>query len=61
MSIVLFTFFCGVCIFGPKHRQGSLLDVLLNPVPGIEFEGGISEFNDFDSLQHQHFNHNIVA
>ncbi len=61
MPIVLFTFFHGVYNFGPKHYQWSLFNILLNPVPGIEFEGRISESNEFDLLKHQRFNHNIIA
>jgi hypothetical protein len=61
VPIVLFTFFHGVYNFGPKHYQWSLFNILLNPVPGIEFEGRISESNEFDLLKHQRFNHNIIA
>ena len=61
VPIVLFTFFQEVYNFGPKHRQRSFIDILLNPVPGIEFEGRISESKDFDSLKRRRFNHNLVA
>jgi hypothetical protein len=39
IPITIYTFFRGVYDFGPKHRKRSLLDILWNPVPGIEFEG----------------------
>ncbi len=61
MPIVLLTFFCGVYNFGPKHVRRSLFNILLNPVPGIEFEGLVGESNEFDLLKRQCFNHNIVA
>jgi hypothetical protein len=61
VPIVLFTFFHGVHNFGPKHCQWSLFNILLNPVPGIELEGQISESNEFDLLKHQCFNQNIIA
>ena len=50
VPITLYTFFRGVYDFGPKHRKRSLLDILRNPVPGIEFEGPPGELNDIDSL-----------
>jgi hypothetical protein len=61
VPIVLFTFFLGVYNFGPKHLQRSLFNILLNPAPGIEFEGQIGESNEFDLLKHRRFNHNIVT
>jgi hypothetical protein len=53
VPIVLHTFFHGVYNFGPQHRQWSFIDILFNPVPGIEFEGCTTESNDFDSLKRQ--------
>jgi len=50
VPITIYTFFRGVYDFGPKHRKRTLFDILLNPVPGIEFEGRIGESDDFDSL-----------
>jgi hypothetical protein len=61
IPIVLYTFFHGVYNVGPKHCQQCLINILLNPVPGIEFEGRISESKDFDSLERRRFNHNLVA
>jgi hypothetical protein len=61
VPITIYTFFRGVYDFGPKHRKRTLLDILLNPVPGIEFEGRLGESDDFDSLRRRRFNHNIVA
>ena len=61
VPITIYTFFRGVYDFGPKHRKRTLFDILLNPVPGIEFEGRLSESDDFDSLRRRRFNHNITA
>jgi hypothetical protein len=61
IPIVLFTFSQEVYNFGPKHSQRSVIDILLNPVPGIAFEGRISESKDFDLLKLRRFNHNLVA
>jgi hypothetical protein len=49
VPITIYTFFWGVYDFGPKHRKITLFDILLNPVPGIEFEGRLGESDDFDS------------
>jgi hypothetical protein len=37
IPITIYTFFRGVYDFGPKSRKRTLFDILLNPVPGIEF------------------------
>jgi hypothetical protein len=47
--------------FGPKCCKRTFFDILLNPVPGIEFEGRLSETDDFDVFCCQQFNHNIIA
>jgi hypothetical protein len=60
VPITIYTFFRGVYDFGPKHRKITLFDILLNPVPGIEFEGRLGESDDFDSRRRRQFNHNIV-
>jgi uncharacterized membrane protein len=60
VPITIYTFFRGVYDFGPKHRKITLFDILLNPVPGIEFEGRLGESDDFDSRRRRRFNHNIV-
>jgi hypothetical protein len=57
----LYTFFHGVYNFGPRHCQRSFIDIFFNPVPGIEFEGRITEFNDFELLKCRRFNHNLTA
>jgi hypothetical protein len=36
--------------FGHKHCKQSLYDILMNPVPGEEFEGGLGESDDFNAL-----------
>ena len=61
VPIILFTFFRNIYNFGPKHRKRSLLEILRNPVPGIEFEGRINESDDFDSLKRRRFNHNLIS
>jgi hypothetical protein len=61
VPIVLYTFFPGVYNFGLQHHQRSFIDILFNPVPGIEFEGCTTESNDFDLLKRQRFNHNLAA
>jgi hypothetical protein len=50
IPITIYTFFQGVYDFGPKHCKLFLLDILWNPVPGIEFEGRLGESADFESL-----------
>ena len=50
IPITLYTFFWSVYDFGPRHRKRSLLDILRNPVPSIEFEGRPGESHDIDSL-----------
>ncbi len=61
VPIILFTFFWSVYTFGPKHCKQSLIEILCNPVPGIEFEGRIHNSNDFDSLKWCCFNHNLIS
>ena len=61
LLITFYSFFRYVYDFGPKHRKRSLLDILLNPVPGVEFEGRIGETDDMDSFRRRRFNHNLVA
>jgi hypothetical protein len=36
------------------------MDIITNPVPGIEFEGQLGESDTFDSFQRRRFNHNAV-
>jgi hypothetical protein len=38
-----------------------LIEILSNPVQGIEFEGWIHKSNDFDSLKQCCFNHNLIS
>jgi hypothetical protein len=61
VPITFHSFFKYVYDFGPKHCKQSLYDILMNPVPGEEFEGRLGKSDDFTSLPHRHFNHNIVA
>ncbi len=60
VPIMFYTFCWYFYEFGPKHCKRSLIDILKNSVPGIEFEGRIGESDDFDSLR-RCFNHNIIA
>ncbi len=36
--IVFYTFYKSIHDFGPKHRKRSFIDILSQPVPGIEFK-----------------------
>jgi hypothetical protein len=57
VPLTFITFFRYMHNFGPKHRKQSLLDILCNPVPGVEFDGRIGESEDFASLRRRRFNH----
>jgi hypothetical protein len=61
VPIILFTFFWNIYNFGLKHHKQSLIKILCNPVPGIEFEGRLNEPEDFESLKHRCFNHNLIS
>jgi hypothetical protein len=61
VRIILFTFFRNIYNFGPKHRKRSLIEILCNPVPGIEFKGRLNESKDFESLKRRRFNHNLIS
>jgi hypothetical protein len=60
VPIVIYTFYKSDYDFGPKHRKQTLIDIITNPVPGIEFEGRLGESDTFDSFQQRRFNHNAV-
>ena len=47
VPITIYTFFWGVYDFGPKCRKRTLIDILLNPVLGIEFEERLGKTDDF--------------
>jgi hypothetical protein len=61
IPITFYTFFRHVYDFGPRHRKRSFLDILWNPVPGVEFDGRLGESNDYDSLRRRRFNHGLLA
>jgi hypothetical protein len=61
VSIIFYFFYKSVYNFGPKHCKQSLMDILLNPVPGIEFEGQIGESSDYDTFKCRRFNHKTVG
>ena len=60
VPIVFYTFYKSVYDFGPKHCKRTLMDIISNPVPRIEFEGQLRESDTFDSFQRRRFNHNAV-
>jgi hypothetical protein len=61
VPITFYSFFWYIYDFRPKHCKQTLYDIIMNPVPGVEFEGRLGEADDFEALWHQRFNHNIVA
>jgi hypothetical protein len=61
IPITIYTFFQGVYDFGPENCRRSFVDIICNPVPGIEFKEILGEADDLETLQHRQFNHNIVA
>ena len=61
IPITFYTFFKHVYDFGPKHRKRSFLDILWNPVPGVEFDGRLGESDDYESLRRRRFNHGLLA
>jgi hypothetical protein len=61
VPITFYSFFRYVYDFGPKHCKRIFYNIIINPVPGVEFEGCLGEADDFEALWHQRFNHNIVA
>jgi hypothetical protein len=60
VPIVFYTFYKRVYDFGPKHRKRTFIDIITNPVPGIEFKGRLGESVTFDSFQRGRFNYNAV-
>jgi hypothetical protein len=50
VPITIYTFFWGVHDFGPKCHKRTFFDILLNPVPGVEFEGRLGKTDDFDAF-----------
>jgi hypothetical protein len=61
VPVMFYSFFQYVCNFGPKHCKWTLYNIIMNPVPEVDFKGRLREADDFEALQHQRFNHNIVA
>jgi hypothetical protein len=58
---MFYSFFWYVYNFGPKHCKRTLYNIIMNPVPGVKFEGRLEEADDFEALWRQRFYHNIVA
>jgi hypothetical protein len=50
VPLIFHGFFWYVYDFGPKHHKRSLYDILMNLIPGEEFEGRLGESDDFNSL-----------
>jgi hypothetical protein len=48
-------------ISGPKHCKWYFLDILLHPVPWVEFEGRIGNVDYYSALRRRKFNHNLLA
>lgn len=61
VPITIYAFFRGVYNFGPKCCKRTFIDILLNPVPGIEFEGRLGKTDDFNSFWRRRFNHKNIA
>ncbi len=56
--IVFYTFYKSIYDFGPKHCKQSFIDILSQPVQGIEFE---EQHDDSDSHLRCRFNHKMVS
>ena len=61
VPITIYTFFRGVYDFGPKCCKRTFIDILLNPVPGIELEGRLGETDDLNSFRRRRFNHKNIS
>jgi hypothetical protein len=61
VPIVFYTFYKSIYDFGPKHRKRSFIDILSQPVPGIEFkEQTHRETHQADPHLRRRFNHRLV-
>jgi len=61
VPIVFYTFYKSIYDFGPKHRKQSFIDILSQPVPGIEFEEQTHrKTHQADSSLRRRFNHRLV-
>jgi hypothetical protein len=58
VPIVFYTFYKSIYDFCPKHCKQPFIDILSQPVPGIEFE---EQHDDSDSHLHRRFNHKMVS
>jgi hypothetical protein len=57
--IVFYTFYKSIYDFGLAHRKQSFIDILSQPVPGIEFEE--TKHDDSNSHLRHRFNHKIMS
>ena len=58
VPIVFYTFYKSIYDFGPAHRKQSFIDILSQPVPGIDFE---EKHDDSNSHLRRRFNHKMVS
>jgi hypothetical protein len=58
VPIVFYTFYKSIYDFGPAHRKWSFIDILSQPVPGIDFE---EKHDDSNSHLRRRFNHKMVS
>ena len=56
--IVFYTFYKSIYDFGPAHRKRSFIDILSQPVPGIDFE---EQHDDSNSHLRHRFNHKMIS
>jgi hypothetical protein len=47
VPIVFYTFYKSIYDFGLKHRKQTLMDIITDQVPGIEFKGQLGESDTF--------------
>ena len=58
VPIVFYTFYKSIYDFGPAHRKRSFIDILSQPVPGIDFE---EQHDDSNSHLRHRFNHKMIS
>jgi len=57
VPITFYTFYKSIYDFGPAHRKQSFIDILSQPVPGIEFE---EQYDDSNFHSRRRFHHKMV-
>ena len=58
VPITFYTFYKSIYDFGPAHRKRSFIDILSQPVPGVEFE---EQHDDSNLHSRRRFHHKIVS